>query len=187
VAAVSPIEIVPYDPTWPARFEEEAARLSQALGDLAVAIEHIGSTSVPGLAAKPVVDIQISVARLDPLDTILEPLAGAGYTHAPSDWDAFYPFFHKPATWPHAFHVHVCTAGGREERRHLAFRDHLRAHPDAAREYEALKRRLAAVHSAETIESRQAYSDAKSEFIAPIQKELGGPVNPRRTRCPRRP
>ena len=165
------IVIAPYDPTWPARFEEEAKRLSQALGELAVRIDHIGSTSVPGLAAKPVIDIQISVARLEPLDPIRNSLAGAGYTHHPSDWDAFYPFFHKPATWPHTHHLHVCTTGGREERRHLAFRDFLRANPGIAREYEALKRRLAAEHSAESFESRNAYAEAKSEFIVPLQTD----------------
>jgi GrpB-like predicted nucleotidyltransferase (UPF0157 family) len=160
--------IVRYDPAWPATFEAEALRIRGAMGDLARRIDHVGSTSVPDLAAKPVIDIQVSVPRLDPMDLYREPLHGIGYTHVPHSDDAVYPFFHRPAGWPHLYHIHVCEAGGTEERRHLALRDYLRDHPQAAREYAQLKRRLVPQFSAETFESRNAYSEAKSGFIAPL-------------------
>jgi GrpB-like predicted nucleotidyltransferase (UPF0157 family) len=90
------LEIKPYDPRWAGDFEQERARLEQALGPLAVRIEHNGSTSVPGLAAKPVIDIQISVRRLHPIDLYAGRLAQLGYVHFPHPDDAFAPFFHRP-------------------------------------------------------------------------------------------
>ena len=120
--------LVPYDPNWPALFEAEAIRLRRALGSLAVRIDHHGSTAVPGLSAKPVIDIQISVINLSPLDSYSQPLETLGYVHVPHPDDRFCPFFHRPHEWPHSHHVHVVTAGGEEERRTLAFRDYLRRH-----------------------------------------------------------
>src|SRR5262249_10524943 len=144
-AAAAPlvIAIVPYDPDWPREFERERDRLHAALGERAVRIEHHGSTAVPGLAAKPIVDIQISVAPLHPLDPYRDALAHLGYHHVPHADDAFAPFFHKPAVWPHTHHIHLVEAGGGEERRTLLFRDALRADDGLARAYEALKRGLA--------------------------------------------
>lgn len=162
------LEIVPYDPRWPAEFAAERARILEALGSLALRIEHNGSTSVPGLAAKPVIDIQVSVARLAPLEPFEGPLGGIGYTHMPHPDDAFAPFFHRPARWPHTHHVHVVQAGGLEERKTLAFRDYLREHDEAAREYEALKRGLAGRFAAGGTESREAYANAKTDFVVRI-------------------
>jgi len=166
------IEIVPYDPQWPRAFEAERDRIRSALGSLARRIEHNGSTAVPGLAAKPVIDIQVSVARLQPLESFGAPLASLGYVHVPSADDGWCPFFHRPRDWPHTHHVHVVEAGGEEERRTLAFRDYLRANPAAAREYEALKRGLAAAHGGENAESREAYAMAKSAFIEHIARAI---------------
>jgi GrpB-like predicted nucleotidyltransferase (UPF0157 family) len=157
------IEIVAYDAHWPAMFEAEAARIRTALGPLALRIDHHGSTAVPGLAAKPVIDIQISVAALQPMPPYAGPLESLGYTHVPHPDDSFAPFFHRPAGWPHTHHVHVVQAGGPEERRTLAFRDYLRHHADVAREYERLKRRLAAEHP--DPESGEAYARAKTDFV----------------------
>jgi GrpB-like predicted nucleotidyltransferase (UPF0157 family) len=157
--------LVPYDPNWPALFEAEATRLRRALGSLAVRIDHHGSTAVPGLSAKPVLDIQISVVNLRPLDSFEKPLETLGYAHVPHPDDAFCPFFHRPARWPHTHHVHVVQAGGEEERRTLAFRDYLRNHDDVAREYERLKRRLMAELSPNDTASREAYAVAKTEFV----------------------
>src|SRR6478672_2826881 len=130
------IAIVPYDPGWPGEFEREGGRLQAELGGLALRIEHHGSTAVPGLAAKPVIDIQISVAHLQPLSAYAGPLARLGYTHAAGADDDRCPFFPRPAEWPHTHHVHVVEAGSREEQQTLLFRDYLRSHPDAARRYE---------------------------------------------------
>ena len=159
------LEIVPYDPAWPGLFAAERARIATALGAIALRIDHHGSTSVPGLAAKPVIDIQVSVATLQPIDAYRAPLTRLGYTHRPHADDAFCPFLHRPATWPHAHHVHVVELGGEEEARTLAFRDYLREHADAAAEYERLKRSLAPLFSASRVGNRDAYARAKTEFI----------------------
>ena len=143
----------------------ERERIALALGVLALRIEHHGSTAIPGLAAKPVIDIQISVAPLHPIEAYAGGLVRLGYVHVPHADDAFCPFFHRPATWPHAHHVHLVQAGSGEERRTLAFRDYLREHAQVARDYETLKRTLAGQFGGDDLESREAYADAKSEFI----------------------
>jgi GrpB-like predicted nucleotidyltransferase (UPF0157 family) len=157
--------IVPYDVAWPAAFETERRRIRAALGDVALRIDHNGSTAVPGLAAKPIIDIQISVALLHPMDAYASALEQLGYVHLPHEDDARCPFFHRPCSWPHTHHVHVVEAGGEEERRTLAFRDCLRANPDVARQYETLKRQLASRFGVTNHDAQQAYSDAKTQFI----------------------
>jgi GrpB-like predicted nucleotidyltransferase (UPF0157 family) len=164
------LEIVRYDPEWPNMFSMERDRLATALGGVALRIDHHGSTSVPGLSAKPIIDIQISVLRLQPIATYAVGLARVGYVHLPHPDDSFCPFFHRPAVWPHTYHVHVVESGGSEERRTLAFRDYLREHPKAAREYEDLKRQLALQHSAADFSARQAYAQAKTQFITNLTK-----------------
>jgi GrpB-like predicted nucleotidyltransferase (UPF0157 family) len=159
------LELVDYDPRWPAAFEAEALRIRQALGAVARRIEHNGSTAVPGLAAKPVIDIQVSVAELQPIDAYRQPLVAIGYTHMPHPDDAFCPFLHRPAAWPHTHHIHVVRIGGPDEQRTLAFRDYLRDHREAAREYEALKRHLAGQFAADDADARERYAEAKSAFI----------------------
>jgi GrpB-like predicted nucleotidyltransferase (UPF0157 family) len=162
------LTIVPYDPAWPGAFSAERDQIAAVLGNLAVRIDHNGSTSVRGLGAKPVIDIQVSVRRLQPIEEYAARLAQLGYVRVPHPDDSFCPFFHRPAAWPHTHHVHVVHSGGAEERRTLAFRDYLREHPEVAREYEELKRGLAPLHSATTFGSRQAYADAKTRFITRI-------------------
>ena len=162
------LEIVSYDPEWPLLFLAERDRIAAVMGSLALRIDHHGSTSVPGLAAKPVIDIQVSVERLHPIERYGPRLAQSGYTHVPHPDDAFCPFFHRPAGWPHTHHVHVVEAGGGEERRTLAFRDYLREHADTARQYADLKRRLAPQYSASQFPSHQAYADAKTTFITEV-------------------
>jgi GrpB-like predicted nucleotidyltransferase (UPF0157 family) len=165
---VTVAELVPYDPNWPSLFEAEADRLRAALGSLAVRIDHHGSTAVPGLAAKPVIDIQVSVGQLHPLAPYAMPLETLGYIHLPHPDDAFCPFFHRPSRWPHTHHVHVVQAGGAEERRTLAFRDYLRQHDDAAAEYAQLKRRLLAALNPRDDQAREAYAIGKTAFVERI-------------------
>lgn len=161
------VEIVAYREAWIEEFEPIAAVLRQALGPLALRVDHIGSTSVPGLAAKDVIDVQLTVADLDgPLETALAPL---GYTlrqditrdHRPplalgpeSDWEKRY-FAPPPGQRP--THLHVRAAGRANQRYALLFRDYLRAHPASAEAYAELKRRLAHYHAAD----REAYTDIK--------------------------
>lgn len=161
----SKLQVVPYDSGWPAAFELEAIRLRTALGTLALRIDHHGSTSIPGLDAKPIIDIQVSVAALQPLAPYGEPLLVIGYLHVPHPDDSFCPFFHRPLQWPHSHHVHVVEGGGAEERRTLAFRDYLRDHAAVAREYERLKHDLGGQLAATNRESRDAYARAKTDFI----------------------
>lgn len=160
------IQIVPYTPAWALAFESEAAALQQALGSRALRIDHVGSTAVPGLAAKPVIDIQVSVLLLDPRESFQVALSPLGYQFVSlGEFDRVYPWFAKPGEWPSTHHVHVCVAGGEQEAKHLAFRDYLRENPDQARRYEALKRGLADEYEGRTLGSIESYSLAKSEFI----------------------
>jgi GrpB-like predicted nucleotidyltransferase (UPF0157 family) len=165
------ITIDPYDPAWPARFEVEADSIRRLLGELVLLVEHVGSTAVPGLAAKPVIDIQVSVASLEPVTHFIERLARIGYGHVSlGSFDMVYPFFQKPAVWPSTHHVHLCVAGSEQERKHLVFRDYLRQHPSVAGKYAALKRRLASDHHGDSIESQECYSLAKSDFVDSVLK-----------------
>jgi GrpB-like predicted nucleotidyltransferase (UPF0157 family) len=167
------IRLVDYDPRWPAMFEAEAERIRDALGSLGLRIEHVGSTSVPGLVAKPVIDIQVSVASLAPITTYEERLGALGYAHlALDDFDRVYPYFRKPAEWPSTHHIHLCEAGSELERRHIAFRDALRADARLAAQYAQLKRSLAALHHGRTHESRESYSLGKTGFVESV---LAGP------------
>jgi GrpB-like predicted nucleotidyltransferase (UPF0157 family) len=154
------IRIADYDPGWPVRFAETGARLRAALGDVALRIDHIGSTSVPGLAAKPVLDIQISVARLDPVNPFRDPLAGLGYVFRADNPERTKRYFREPPGTPRT-HLHVRRHGSFAEQFALLFRDHLRAAPAAAAEYAAVKRRLAAEHP----HDGQAYTDAKVPVV----------------------
>lgn len=163
------IVISEYDANWPVLFEEEALRLRRVFGSAALRIEHVGSTSVPGLAAKPVIDIQVSVGSLKPHGRYVSAMAALGYHHAALDaFDLVYPFFHKPAEWPSTHHVHLCEFEGEQEWKHLAFRNYLRAHPQTAKAYETLKRELARAHDGGTMQSREAYSLSKSAFVADV-------------------
>lgn len=170
------IRIEPYSPSWSQAFADEAALLRSEFGPLALEIEHVGSTSVPGLAAKPVIDIQVSVAQLDDRAAFLERLTRLNYVHIDlGEYDRVYPFFIKPEIWPTTHHVHLCVAGGEEEANHLAFRDYLRENPASAEEYEHLKRSLAARHDGHTIKSVEAYSLDKTAFVeAVLTKALPG-------------
>ena len=162
------LDVVTYDPRWPSAFDAEAVRLRDALGPLALRVDHNGSTSVPGLAAKPIIDIQVSVAALHPIAPYGERLRTAGYIHVPDADDSFCPFFHRPSEWPHTHHVHAVQTGGAEERRTLAFRDYLREHADVAREYARLKQHLIGELAPTDLDSREAYARAKSAFIERI-------------------
>lgn len=154
-----PIAIVPYDPVWPERFEQMRGRLAAALGPTALRIDHVGSTAVPGMAAKPIVDIQLSVADVEAEADYLQPIEAQGFELR---WiEPGHRYFRPPPGLPRLCQVHVSSVGSEWERVHLLFRDYLRAHPDAAADYEALKRRLAAEHRA----NRIAYTDAKGPFI----------------------
>lgn len=156
------------DPAWPARFEAEAEALADLLGDLIVRIEHVGSTSVPGLGAKPTIDIQISLASMVPRTAYVDPLTAAGYRWALDPWDDTHEFFSRDDGDIRAVHLHVCAVGSSWEGRHLLFRDWLRTHPEDAGAYEELKRRLAAAHPRDTY----SYTDGKTAFVRSIEERV---------------
>jgi GrpB-like predicted nucleotidyltransferase (UPF0157 family) len=119
------------------------------------------------------------VPALQPIAAYGERLEAIGYVHVSHPDDAFAPFFHRPAQWPHSHHIHVVQGGGAEERRTLAFRDYLRDHATVAREYEQLKHRLARQLEARTDDSREAYARAKTEFIERVVAIAVGSGYPR--------
>jgi GrpB-like predicted nucleotidyltransferase (UPF0157 family) len=163
------IRIVPYRPTWPSQFQQEAKRIRAQFQQRALRIDHVGSTSVPGLAAKPVIDIQISLSSLEPRGAFTQEMAALGYEHIDlGEFDLVYPFFARPAHWPSTHHVHLCAAGSEQERNHLAFRDFLRRHESVATEYLRLKQQLAVIHRGDTLVSRESYSLAKTEFVKEV-------------------
>lgn len=154
-----------HDPALHAQAEEELRRLEAALGPVALRLEHVGSTAVPELAAKPILDLQLAVAAIEPRAPYAAPLERLGYLFVPTDESPDYLLFAKPAERPRSHHLHVCEAGSGHELRHLAVRDYLRAHGDEAASYEALKRELAARHP----QDRLAYIDGKDGYVAALE------------------
>lgn len=160
----TPIVVAPYDAGWPERFEQQRAIVAPAMGDLAVAIEHVGSTSVPGLAAKPTIDLAIGVHSMDKARAATEPLFTAGFARAQdnfADWRYFDVANHAPGE---NVHLHMVPFGGARWNRYLLFRNYLRAHPTDADAYARLKRALAA----EFVRDRIGYTEAKTDFVALI-------------------
>lgn len=166
------IVIADYDPRWPAMFEEERARIIQAIGESLVDIQHVGSTSVPGLAAKPIIDLMPGLRSLGDTPRIVAGMESLGYRYIPEYEDQLPErrYFHLPAGSEHwhrrLFHVHAVETTSDFWRRHLAFRDYLRGHPEACAEYATLKRRLASQYGTD----REGYTEAKTEFITRIER-----------------
>jgi len=158
-----PVIVVDYDPLWPQAFELLRARLAGALGDLAVAIEHVGSTAVPGLAAKPVIDIDVVLRSETDLPAAGSALATLGYDFIGDLGIAGREAFRAPAGEPE-HNLYVCAAGATELQRHLTFRDVLRAEPELAREYAELKRALAERYR----DDRDTYTEGKTPFVTRV-------------------
>ena len=160
--AGDPVWIVPYDATWPQQFQYLAEPMRVRLRAVALRIDHIGSTSIPGLAAKPIIDIQISVADFEPLDAYRLPLEGLGYVFRADNTERTKRYF-RETSGQRRVHIHVRRAGSFSEQFALLFRDYLRTHPEVAVEYAQLKRALAQQYS--RVEERHLYTEAKSPFI----------------------
>ena len=153
--------VVPYDSEWPCRFERERAVLDSVFAGSEAAIEHVGSTAVPGLGAKPVIDIMVGVSHLAEAEGRIAALEAAGYEYVQKH-ERQLPerrYFRKPRLGPSAYHLHCVVRGSNFWARQLAFRDYLRAHPESAAAYYALKRELAVRFR------KEEYTKAKSPFI----------------------
>jgi GrpB-like predicted nucleotidyltransferase (UPF0157 family) len=160
----SPVVIVPYDPAWPDLFDEEMERVTEAVGHIIRRIAHVGSTAVPGLAAKAIVDMTAGVADASSAELCLAPLAKIGYTDVtpqPDEDDSWYYCLGKRPSAGPVYHLHLMEFPSTFWDKHLLFREYLRAHPDAAQEYERLKRELATRFR----DDRPRYTEAKAGFI----------------------
>jgi GrpB-like predicted nucleotidyltransferase (UPF0157 family) len=157
----SPVIVAPYDPDWPRRFDQEGAVLRALFAGSDAAIEHVGSTAVPGLGAKPVIDVMVGLSHLADAENRIAALEAAGYEYVRKHEKQLPQrrYFRKPRLGPSAYHLHCVVKGSEFWVRLLAFRDYLRAHPEAAAAYDELKRELAARLS------KEEYTVAKSPFI----------------------
>lgn len=160
----APIELVPYDPEWIPKFESERAMLARVLDVFIVgSIEHIGSTAVPGIIAKPVIDIMVGVESLGASRPAIPSLARVGYCYAPYKTEVMH-WFCKPGPEFRTHHLHLVPFGSSLWRHRLRFRDALRASSHVAESYSQLKAELAARYPLD----REAYTDGKSDFIARV-------------------
>lgn len=165
------VEVREYDPEWPRLYEREKSEILQVIGDRILAIEHIGSTAVPGLGAKPTVDIMIGVRNLDDAKDCIEQLNKIGYEYVP-EYEADIPergitgmpdrrYFRKGPRGARTYHIHMVETNSQFWMDHLLFRDYVRAHPETAREYYEVKKDLTKTYPVD----RVAYQHGKSAFI----------------------
>lgn len=162
------ITIAEYSSAWLQMFAEEKTRLQRILSILAV-VEHIGSTSVPGLAAKPIIDIMVGLADFTHADTLVLRVQSLGYEYV-SRFEVEMPFrryFRKDNEGVRTHQIHMVALNSEFWHRHLAFREYLKAHPNIAAEYATLKRNLAE----QDWQDVNDYADAKTEFIQSIEAQ----------------
>jgi len=162
------IEVVTYDPQWPKMFELEAEFIKQALGSNCIAIHHIGSTSVPGLSAKPIIDIVSVVKNIQEVDNATKAMEGLGYEAKGEYGIAFRRFFQKGKNI-RTHNVHVYEEGDSEIDRYLKFRDWMRSHESDAQAYANLKTELAAKFPQDILQ----YCNGKDAFVANIDQKDG--------------
>lgn len=159
--------IVDYNPQWAVLFKKEKDQILNVIGHIIVEIEHIGSTAVPNLGAKPIIDIMVAIPHLEDAEKCIKPLQSIGYEYVP-EHEVSTPerrYFHKghPPKEQH-HHLHMVEQTSDFWKRHLIFRDYLRTNPEVAREYFKLKKRLATKYGSD----REGYTEAKTSFIKSI-------------------
>lgn len=162
--------VLPYDSVWKTAFEDIRAELDAALGNLAIAIEHVGSTSVVGMSAKPIIDIDVVIPDYTVFDAVVQRLAQIGYTYEGDlgikDREAF-KYTDKPHLQKH--HLYVCPQNSAELHRHVTFRDFLRGNPDAVKTYSAVKETAAERYP----DDIDGYINYKSPCIEELYKRCG--------------
>jgi GrpB-like predicted nucleotidyltransferase (UPF0157 family) len=164
-----------YSPSWPEEFRRERESLASAMGDAAVEIDHVGSTAIPGMPGKGIIDILVTVHSLDP-PAYDAPLRRLGYIDRPVDRPD--PFYTKPAVKPRTHNVHVAVVDSPRAKSLRAFRDYLTEHPQEAGEYEQLKRALADRPDADW----DNYSQRKLELAEKIESRATAWAEDRRSR-----
>jgi GrpB-like predicted nucleotidyltransferase (UPF0157 family) len=165
----APVVLVPYDTSWPEQFERERELLAEVIGDWLVGpIEHVGSTAIPGLAAKPVIDIMAGVGSLEASRPAIDALSGVGYCYFPYRMDVEH-WFCKPSPAARTHHLHLVPHSSQAWNDCIAFRDYLRTHSGDAQEYQQLKTDLAVRHRLD----REAYTNAKTAFVNRILDLVG--------------
>ncbi len=160
-----PIYIAEYNGNWPLAYEQERAILAEAFHPYAEDIQHVGSTSVSGLAAKPIIDILVTIREYPLPDSAIQAVVALGYEHMGEYGIPRRHYFRKGR--PRSHHVHVLERANPEWEHFVLFRDYLRAHPQAAREYEALKRQLADRYRDE----RAVYTESKAPLIRQLMEK----------------
>lgn len=167
---MSALQLFEYQDTWPEQFLQVAAELHTAVSAIGASIEHIGSTSVPGLCAKPVLDLLLGVTSLSEVEAAIPALASAGFTYRPEHEQQIPDrrYFVRPSGSGPRVHLHAVVYGGQLWRQHLHFRDQLRQDRQLHQSYSALKRRLAAIHASD----KAAYTEAKAPFIQQVLSSL---------------
>ena len=169
------IYMVPHDPQWRQEFENEAKQITKALGDSVVMVHHMGSTAIPNIYAKPVIDVLLVVTDHTGLDAKQAAMEALGYKAFGEFGIPTRRYFRKDnADGDRTHQVHAFEDGSPQVVRHLAFRDHIIAHPEAAQAYSDLKRELAAKHP----DDMEAYMDGKHEFIQEIDRRAAAVSHP---------
>lgn len=159
------VEVVPYDPAWVTRFEKEAGKLTHLFGDRIVEIHHIGSTSVPGLDAKPTIDIMPVVRMIEQVDELTGHMEALGYRSFGEHGIPRRRFFAKGGD-VRTVHVHMFESGDEGVTRHLAFREYLKAFPEVQDTYGSLKRTLADHHPTDI----ESYIQGKQEWVSETER-----------------
>lgn len=165
------VVVLPYDEAWKKDFEEIKAELMAVLGGLVLSVEHVGSTSVPGLAAKPIIDIDVVIEDTDCFEKVKTALETIGYQH---EGDLGIPgreaFKYDGKEHLRKHHLYVCAKDSDELKRHLSFRDYLRTHPDAVKEYGRIKEEGARLYPNDI----DSYIEYKAPFIENIYEKIFG-------------
>jgi GrpB-like predicted nucleotidyltransferase (UPF0157 family) len=167
---MSTITVVDYDPSWPSIFEALKSHVLQSLGSLPVSVEHVGSTAIPGLAAKPIIDMDVVVASVADVTIAVERLSPLGYVHRGNLGIEGREAFYSPSGLP-PHHLYVCAQGAIALANHLTIRDYLRRNSPAARTYSMLKKRLADTFPTDM----DRYIQGKTDFLVRILQESGFP------------
>ncbi|MBW4080560.1 GrpB family protein [Paenibacillus sp. S150] len=168
------VELVPYDPVWKAEFGRLRDWLLEIMGDLIIAAEHVGSTSVEGLSAKPIIDIDLVMESYAVLPEIIDRLGQYGYEHQGNlGIEGREAFRREQEDGFMKYHLYVCPKDGKGYLEHIALRDYLRAHPEACQEYEGVKLKLAG----QFLYDIDAYCKGKTAVIHSILREAGYPIN----------